>query len=273
MQGTFRKGWWMICNLHYCIVISSYIGFVFCLLFLAPWSVAQAHKSETVTVQINGSMHPPGFFPAFLTIHVNETVVFVNHAFPKNEYSVVAVDGSFSSPPIPADQRWTVTFTSPGTHEYRSQSTPAQMVGVLLVVNADVVLLPVPNPLIEATVLAVINHRLPLPETPILAQAKSLDTVPPATLSFFPIILAIAFGVSSAVLLGFFLVFYRRYQVQRGAMLVGDDDAEPSFFSLCVNRLFAFFSLSGHWFTTIRQKLKTFRVRNLFRKDDDDDDL
>jgi len=234
----------------------------------------QARKSETVTVQINGSKRPPGFSPAFLTIHVNEIVVFVNHAFPKNEYSVVAVDGSFSSPPIPADQRWTVSFTSPGTHEYRSQSAPAQMVGVLLVVNADVALLPVPNPLIEATVLAVINHRLPLPETPILAQVKLPHTVPSATSSFLPITLAIAFGISSMVLLVFFLVFYRRYQAQRGAMLVDDDDAaEPSLLARSVDRLFTFFSQPDHWFTTIRQRLKTFRVRNLFRKDDDDDDL
>src|SRR5882724_13509968 len=138
MQGTFRKGWFTICSLHYYIAISSYVSFVICILLFAPWSVVQARKSETVTVQINGSKRPPGFSPAFLTIHVNEIVVFVNHAFPKNEYSVVAVDGSFSSPPIPADQRWTVSFTSPGTHEYRSQSAPAQMVGVLLVVNADV---------------------------------------------------------------------------------------------------------------------------------------
>jgi plastocyanin len=273
MQGTFRKGRFVIDSLHYCIAISSCFGFALCLLLFSPWSVVQARTSKTVIVQINGSKRPSGFFPAFLTVHVNETVVFVNQAFPKNAYSVVAVDGSFSSPPIPVDQRWKVSFTSPGTHEYRSQSAPVQMVGVLLVVNADVALLPVPNPLVEATVLAVINNRLPLPETPLLPLTKPPHAAAPATPSFLPVILAIAFGISSVVLLGFFLVFYRRYQTQHAAMVVGDDDAaEPSSFSRLVDRLFTFFSQSGHWFTMLWQWLKTFHIRNLFRKKEDDDE-
>jgi plastocyanin len=106
---------------------------------------AQA-AGNTLTIHILGASNPPGFSPALLSVHVNDTVVFLNDASPAATYSVVADDQSFASPPIAPGQQWTITFTQPGAHEYHDPAYASQMVGELLVVASSVSLAPSPIP-------------------------------------------------------------------------------------------------------------------------------
>jgi plastocyanin len=108
-------------------------------------------RGDTITVQINGTAQAPGFFPDFLTLHVNDTVVFINQALPSSKYAISADDGSFASPVIAPGGRWSYTFVDKGAHVYRETTYPQHMVGELLVVDSAVRLLPTPNPFAEAT--------------------------------------------------------------------------------------------------------------------------
>jgi plastocyanin len=274
MKGIFRIEWPIRQCLHCFFVLSSCIGFPLYMLFFCISPTVEASKSQIITIQINGPARSPGFFPDFLTIHVNDTVAFVNKALPANDYSVVAVDGSFTSPPIASNQRWLIKFTSPGTHEYRSLATSTQMVGQLLVVDTSVILLPTPNPLIEATVLAAIKNRQPLAETPVLSQLKPrVTTTSSGTSSFFLVLPLIIFGIASPVLLVFLLIFYRRYQLQM--MALAKEDAEPPFGMVSLERLHHFFSKAGPWNNATRQQITSrllARLQTLFHKEDEDEE-
>jgi hypothetical protein len=70
-----------------------------------PALAASPPRGDTITVAINGVSQVPGFFPNFLTLHVNDTVVFVNQALPSSKYAVSADDGSFASPVIAPGSR------------------------------------------------------------------------------------------------------------------------------------------------------------------------
>ena len=113
-----------------------------------------ARAETTITIHITGSTQPPGFLPALLSVHVHDTVVFLNDATPLAPYSVVASDQSFASPPIAPGQQWTTTFTTPGVYDYTDPAYASQMFGELVVVPASVQLLPTPQPGAVATALA-----------------------------------------------------------------------------------------------------------------------
>lgn len=212
-------------HFHYSTIIASV--FLTCsTLFYAysfsfPDALAAAFsEEEIVTVQINGQAQPPGFSPAFLTLNVNETVMFINHAFPARSYTLTADDGSFSSPPIPPGGQWTITFHSPGSHTYRGTSATQTMVGELLVVDKSVHLLATPDPFVEATVVALIKNGQNPPDTIIIATRKHLATS--SSGSLIPlIILIIGISVSITLLSILGIVYYRRY---RQRTIVTDED-------------------------------------------------
>ncbi len=275
MRGAVRRERLLLQILHYLVVISAGVGISICIVFFVAGLPAQASsKGKTIIVQITGPKQPPGFFPAFITMHVNDTIVFINHATSKSAYSVVAVDGSFASPAISPGQSWQVTFTSPGTHEYREAANPLQMVGVFLVVDMNVALLPLPDPHIEATVLAVINAQQPLPETPVLPHLKSQVQIPVASAPpFFLLFLVTVFGISCVVLLIFLAIFYRRYRLQT---VVGvEDENEPSFAAKLLEHLFVFFSQVRPFIGGAGQQFKTrlrTRLQKLFQKRQEDEE-
>jgi len=49
-------------------------------------------KGENVEVHILGDFRPPGFSPSLITIHVNDTVAFINDASLAVTYSIGAKD-------------------------------------------------------------------------------------------------------------------------------------------------------------------------------------
>ena len=132
--------------------------------FLLPQSAKAI--GETTFVQITGPAQPPGFSPALLTIHLYDTVIFVNSS--TTPYAVTSTDGSFSSPAIPIGQQWRVTFSNLGAHEYHATQAAQSMVGEILVVENSVSLLPTPVPQVEATVIALIKAGKHPPDTIIL---------------------------------------------------------------------------------------------------------
>ncbi len=181
--------------------------------FLFPQHVAAI--GETTLVQINGPAQPPGFSPALLTIHMYDTVIFVNHT--NTAYAVTSTDGSFSSPAIPAGQQWRVTFSSLGGHEYHTTQAPQRMVGEIVVVANSVSLLPTPAPQVEATVVTLIKAGKHPPDTivlPVMPTPTVKHKAPVPFLSTFlsPLILSIAGGVLLALILIFLSVLlYRRH--------------------------------------------------------------
>lgn len=142
------------------------VFFVFCtsLFFLFPQHVTAI--GETTLVQITGPSQPPGFAPALLTVHLYDTVVFVNQS--SAPHAVASTDGSFSSPAIPVGRQWRVTFSSLGAHEYHATDATQRMVGEILVVANSVSLLPTPVPQVEATVIALIKAGKHPPDTIVL---------------------------------------------------------------------------------------------------------
>ncbi|HEV2580259.1 MAG TPA: hypothetical protein VGT44_05350 [Ktedonobacteraceae bacterium] len=118
---------------------------------------AQAAQGDAYIVTILGNTQPPGYSPALLTVHVYDTVVFVNRSVPAASYAVIANDGSFSSPSIQPGQQWSVTFSSPGAFEYQESASSPRMTGVIVVAPASVPLLPAPLPAAQATAIAYVQ--------------------------------------------------------------------------------------------------------------------
>jgi plastocyanin len=112
--------------------------------FSCPVAIHAA--AQTFTIEITGIDNPPGFLPALLTVHANDTVVFSNDALPNASYSVAATDQSFTSPPIAPGAQWSTTFTTPGVYDYTDPAFASQLFGELLVVPSSVELLPTPQP-------------------------------------------------------------------------------------------------------------------------------
>lgn len=188
----------------------------------APRNVRAA--TDTATIQITGLLQPPGYAPVVLAVHVYDTIVFSNMALPAASYTVVSDDGSFSSPPIAYGSQWTVTFNSPGTHQYHDALANQRMVGVILVVAGSVSLLPTPAPAAQATVLAYIKAGKSPPDT-IWQQPSptpprsSPPTRPPggsvlaAIVRPAILILGILLGLVGLGIGG--LYFYRRYKSRK----------------------------------------------------------
>ena len=192
------------------------------LFFLFPQRVAAI--GETTVVQINGPAQPPGFSPALLTIHIYDTVIFVNRT--NTPYAITSMDGSFSSPEIPAGQQWHVTFGSIGGHEYHTTEVPQRMVGEILVVSDAVSLLPTPIPQVEATVVTLIKAGKHPPDTivlPVTTTSVIKHKAPPTSiLNMFlsPLLLSIGGGV----LLAFVLIFLGILLYRRRAKRVKDEE-------------------------------------------------
>ncbi len=147
--------------------------------------IAQA-AGEAVTIHILGSAQPPGFFPALLTVHVYDTVIFNNQASPTSSFSIVADDGAFSSPAIAPGKQWIVTFNTPGEHEYHPSTKVSRMVGVIIVVPNSVSLLATPAPGSEATVLALIKAGKTPPDTLIVPSPTPAPTHTQSALATSP---------------------------------------------------------------------------------------
>jgi plastocyanin len=180
-------------------------------------SLAQA-AGNTLTIHILGATNPPGFSPSLLSVHVNDTVVFLNDATPATTYSVVADDQSFASPPIAPGQQWTITFSQPGAHEYHVPAYASQMVGLLLVVASSVPLAPSPIPGGVETQIAQDKAQA--------AKTAQSSTAPASSL---PLGLIVG-GLGGLVLLLGIVMFFvlRSRQHQKAAALVPREPQPPT---------------------------------------------
>lgn len=135
----------------------------------------------SVVVSINGASGQAVFSPSLLTIHIYDTVIFVNQSI--TAYAVMADDNSFSSPPIAHNQQWSTTFSILGAHSYHATSATSSnimAVAEILVVADNVALLPTPQPQIEATALAIIEAGKHPPD---VIQLPSTSTKVPGSRS------------------------------------------------------------------------------------------
>jgi len=143
----------------------------FALLFGVVWGLfittsRVSATGSTITIHITGTAQPPGFRPSLVTVHIADSIVFLNDAQPTATYTIAASDQSFVSPPIPTGHEWSVMFSKPGTHEYHALSISQSMVGLIIVAPASVKLLPTPAPGVVATEIAQIQSERRQPSGP-----------------------------------------------------------------------------------------------------------
>lgn len=153
--------------------LAMVLGMTFTLLSMYMSIPAKA-ASSFIIVQITGASQPPGFLPSLVTIHSGDVVDFVNNATPTASYTIMANDGSFSSPAIASKQQWSNTFTHVGTYEYYAVGSSQHMVGEIVVVPVSVKLLSTPAPSAQATAIAAIRAN---------KQPPPLPTTVPSTLT------------------------------------------------------------------------------------------
>ena len=199
---------------------------IFFLSFISIFFLRPQHAAaigETIVVQITGPTQPPGFSPALLTIHMYDTVIFVNRT--TVAYAVSSEDGSFSSSAIPAGQQWRVTFSSLGSYEYHTTVAPQRMVGEILVVSDSVSLLPTPMPQIEATVVALIKAGKHPPDVVTLPTTTAPVVKYRATTSLLNTFLSpLILGISGGSLLVLALIFFSIVLYRRHAKRVRDEE-------------------------------------------------
>ena len=63
--------------------------------------------------------------PAEITVAAGTTVVFHNLDMMPGGHTIVASDGSFESPGLSKDQKWSHTFTEPGEYAYEIKEHPS----------------------------------------------------------------------------------------------------------------------------------------------------
>jgi plastocyanin len=240
------------------------------------------------TILIEGSLVPPGFWPSLLTVHVYDTVVFVNHSSPAASYAVTAGDGSFSSPAIAPGQQWQVTFNSVGVHEYHSASSPQSMAGEIQVVDTAVSLLPTAIPAIEATVTALIKAGHTPPDTFMQATPLPKQKKQQAKATYAPNILLFAFiaGVLLCIIALSVLLFllFKKYRPlarlsrswqQRGqaAKQVDEDEEEEMAVGMpAPTRMGLRKKAQPEIETKVRRDTRLFRVPGLSQQDVDEED-
>lgn len=120
----------------------------------ARHAAASAHALTGPVIHILGAAHPPGLNPYIVTIRAGGSVTFANDAGDGSVHSVVAEDGSFTSPPLRPGQQWTMSLTQQGTHIYHDPTAFSRIVGLIVVVPASTQLLPTAAPGAQATVIA-----------------------------------------------------------------------------------------------------------------------
>ncbi len=180
-----------------CCILGLFGGGIFPGVFHPSSVLAQ---ENTVTIHITGPSYPPGFSPAFFSVHVNDTVVFLNDASPAATFTLVADDNSFSSPPIAPGQQWSMTFSEPGAHEYRDLTYRSQMVGFLNVVASSVTLASTPAPGAVATEIAKIKAQQAASGVPSASKGLALWEI-----------LVIVGGILVILVIAFFLLIrYKR---------------------------------------------------------------
>lgn len=193
-----------------CLAIVSLATILLCYYFTLTTSPYIWAASNPFTIQIVGPSKPPGFFPMLVTVHEGDPVVFVNDATPPTTYTLVADDGSFSSPPIASGQRWSVTFKEAAVHEYHISTSSQKMVGEIVVVPSSVKLLPTPVPAAEATAFADIRAGKQPPVLVAHASSATISSTASNNIEEIAIIVAVCLLVSGASL-GGFLVYRHRH--------------------------------------------------------------
>jgi plastocyanin len=75
---------------------------------------ASASWAKDATVQVGHNR----LEPAEVTVAAGDTVVFHNQEAMPGGHTIVADDGSFSSPPLGKDESWSHQFEAKGSHPY-----------------------------------------------------------------------------------------------------------------------------------------------------------
>jgi plastocyanin len=96
---------------------SSFVTALYCAGALGV-SVPATAADVTVTVGHNR------IEPSQIQLQTGDTVVFHNVDEMPGGHTIAADDGSFSSPPLGTDEKWSQTFDAPGTHKIHIEQHP-----------------------------------------------------------------------------------------------------------------------------------------------------
>src|SRR3954447_14238381 len=95
----------------------------------APATAPAPTTSPAADVSIDNFTYSPASF----TVKVGKTVTWVNHD--DVPYTVTASDRSFTSPALDTDERYSRTFTAPGTYRYYCAIHPHMTGEVVVTAN------------------------------------------------------------------------------------------------------------------------------------------
>lgn len=87
---------------------------------LCSFGLTLAAAAAEVTVTVGHSR----IDPSQVKLQTGDTVVFHNVDEMPGGHTIAADDGSFSSPPLAKDEKWSHTFEAPGTHKIHIQQHP-----------------------------------------------------------------------------------------------------------------------------------------------------
>lgn len=155
-----RMPWITRCRHHIACVGMVMMWVMVALVVVAETPHANAASLPAPTspvVHIVGAAYPPGVNPNIVTVHIGDTITFENNTSPTAVHSLVAEDGSFTTPPLAPGQQWSTSFDQPGSHIYHDPTAYTQVVGVIIVVPSSVALQAPDQPGKAATVVAQAN--------------------------------------------------------------------------------------------------------------------
>jgi plastocyanin len=89
-----------------------------------PHGGGGASSSQPTPVTARIEVRHNNLSPALVQLHAGETVTFHNVDKMPGGHTVMAVDGSFSSPPLDKGQDWSHSFDVPGVYQVRIKEHP-----------------------------------------------------------------------------------------------------------------------------------------------------
>ena len=90
----------------------------------AAASLVLALSSPAAAAEVEVTVGHNRIDPAEVKIEAGDTVTFHNVDEMPGGHTIVAKDGSFESPPLAKDQKWSHTFEKAGSHEIQIRQHP-----------------------------------------------------------------------------------------------------------------------------------------------------
>ncbi|WP_410581388.1 cupredoxin family copper-binding protein [Amycolatopsis sp. lyj-108] len=146
-------------------------GVVLAALFL----ILRAMPAEAATQQV--MMQDYAYGPAALTVRVGDTVTWMQHDQAPHDVVTTSAPVAFRSPQLSAGQRWSHTFTKPGTYSYYCSVHPDMRATVTVLAAETPSKQPAPAPAKPATTRPTMSAS-PTVSTPTVSSVSAAPVAP-----------------------------------------------------------------------------------------------